>query len=561
MATPRELLDALEQALSADARARVEKTLIQLRQAVLADEALLMRAAHLAEHGAGTAATLHELQEPLLGLKSAAHQLREHPDPQVTEQSARVLTQVSRMEKVLSQHHTLLSLEEPGERRAVNLSEVARAALELLHHRLAHAKARLIVLLDPHLPEVHGLFEPLVHATANLVANAADAVGAVGGGQVQVTSGSQGREVFLTICDWGVGLSPEAEQNLFTPLFTTKGPERGTGLGLAMAQRVARAHGGRIERIPSPLGLIPPAQTVFRFTLPREIPRIRAGMPAAPAGLRRSPPAPSEPVRRVVPPPSEPAPTETNESRARRRSVLLVDDEAVVRNVLKQLLARDGHEIIEAVNADDALHHLHARAVDILLTDKNLPGIDGLRLIEQARHLHPALPCIIITGYPSLASARQGLELGVRDYITKPFDDVQAIRRRVNEVIASEPPPETVPHRKGRFLVFDARGDLSANVAEMLWQHDATAVLATGLDEALAVGREGLAGAVVNLETAQLAQLERLRALVHGRPFVLCTERVTWERMLVAIRVGAKACLARVPLDVEALARELSLLP
>jgi len=556
MASTRELLDMLEQALSPDMASRTRTTLAQLRANAAVEEGLLLRAAQLAEFGSGATFALNALNEPLAAIKASAERLGTHDDPQVTEQSAWILGQISHLEEVLS-HQPPRELQEPGERVSVNLSEVARAAIEQVHHRLWHAKARLVVLLDPQLPKVHGHFGALAHAVANLVANAADAVGAVGGGQVQVTSGSQGREVFLTVSDWGVGIPPEAEPNLFTPLFTTKGAERGTGLGLTVAQRVAGAHGGRIEHIPSPAGLIPPAHTVFRLILPREVPRERPSTSPSASNPRRT----SVPLRetpRNIPASLQPE-FSVPERRARRRSVLVVDDEQVVRQVLKQLLARDGHEIHEAVNADDALRQLRLRPVDLMVTDKNLPGLDGLGLIQQAQHHHPALRCILITGYPSLASARQGLELGVKDYITKPFDDVQHVRTRLNEALALDPPPEAVPHKKGRFLVYDARGELSATVAELLWNHDATAALASGLEEAVASGREGLAGAVVNLEAVNTAQLERLRKLVHGRPLVLCTERVTWERMLVAIRLGAKACLPRLPLDREALARELSL--
>jgi C4-dicarboxylate-specific signal transduction histidine kinase len=127
---------------------------------------------------------------------------------------------------------------------------------------------KLVTQLDPALPVIHGQQSQLVHAVANLIANAADAVNAVGGGQVHVATFVQNGEVCVTVSDWGTGIPAAVEAKLFTPFFTTKGVERGTGLGLMIAQRVARNHGGKLERIPAPAGQANPPKTVFRLGLP-----------------------------------------------------------------------------------------------------------------------------------------------------------------------------------------------------------------------------------------------------------------------------------------------------
>jgi signal transduction histidine kinase len=261
----RELVQELERRLGPEDAA----LLLELKQALGADEERVLRMSRLAEFGATSASAIHELRQPLMAIKAYAQMARETYDPNVRDQMQALLSQVDRMEKVMLRHRTFLERDD-RERSAVSLTEVAQAALNALSHHLGHSRVKLVTRLEADLPRIQGQQSQLLHAVSNLIANAADAVNAVGGGQVQVATGVEDSQVFITVSDWGSGIPAAVQAKLFTPFFTTKGVEKGTGLGLMIAQRVAQNHGGKLELIPGPSDQANPPKTVFRISLPIE---------------------------------------------------------------------------------------------------------------------------------------------------------------------------------------------------------------------------------------------------------------------------------------------------
>ncbi len=105
----------------------------------------------------------------------------------------------------------------------------------------------------------------------------------------------------------------------------------------------------------------------------------------------------------------------------RRPRVLVVDDEAGIRELLAKTLAVAEYDVDLAPGGQDALERLHRDQYDLLITDLRMPGVDGLTLIREARRFMPQLPIIIITGYSTEASAIEAINLGVNGYLTKPF--------------------------------------------------------------------------------------------------------------------------------------------
>lgn len=101
--------------------------------------------------------------------------------------------------------------------------------------------------------------------------------------------------------------------------------------------------------------------------------------------------------------------------------VLVVDDEPQVRDLLARTLMSAGYHADVAVDGPSALAQLGQEAYDLLITDLQMPGMDGLSLIREARAAAPDLPVIIITGYSTEASAIEAINLGVAGYLTKPF--------------------------------------------------------------------------------------------------------------------------------------------
>jgi excisionase family DNA binding protein len=104
-----------------------------------------------------------------------------------------------------------------------------------------------------------------------------------------------------------------------------------------------------------------------------------------------------------------------------RPRVLVVDDEAGIRELLSKTLALAEYDVDLASGGAEALERLHRAHYDLVITDLKMPGVDGMTVIRDARRFLPQLPIIIITGYSTEASAIEAINLGVNGYLTKPF--------------------------------------------------------------------------------------------------------------------------------------------
>jgi CheY-like chemotaxis protein len=115
--------------------------------------------------------------------------------------------------------------------------------------------------------------------------------------------------------------------------------------------------------------------------------------------------------------------------------LLIVDDDPVVLDVLRQLLAQPGREIALAADAEEAIALAAKVAPDVALIDKNLPGLSGLELSRKLKQAHPEIEIIVTTGYASLETAIEAVRLGAFDYLTKPIHDYSDFSLRVQGAI------------------------------------------------------------------------------------------------------------------------------
>ncbi|MBI5691599.1 MAG: PAS domain S-box protein [Verrucomicrobia bacterium] len=217
----------------------------------------------------------------------------------------------------------------------------------------------------------------------------------------------------LTVTDTGTGMPPEVLQHLFEPFFTTKEVGKGTGLGLASVHGMVHQHRGWIE-VASTVG----RGSTFRLYFPL---RGREGA---------SPRAPS-----------------ASTSPRGAETVLLVEDEDIVRMVTTSLLRSLGYRVLSAPQAEAALRlwDHHQREIDVLLTDMIMPGgRDGLQLGALLRQSKPDLPIVLMSGYNTQMSIR--LPAGVT-FLAKPFDSaglasaIRAALDRPASANADQPPP------------------------------------------------------------------------------------------------------------------------
>jgi len=208
--------------------------------------------------------------------------------------------------------------------------------------------------------------------------------------------GQPGEYVTISVVDTGEGMSPEVLARVFEPFFTTKPLGQGTGLGLSQVYGFVRQSGGLVR-----LDSTPGRGTSVRLYLPRH---------ERPAEEEQSP----------TPPPSETGDGEI---------VLLVDDEAGVREVAAELLRELGYRVLEAEDGPSALALLQDLArVDLLITDVGLPnGMNGRQVAEALRERWPALPVLFITGYAETALPPGTQVIGKPFQLTLLAQTVQAI--------------------------------------------------------------------------------------------------------------------------------------
>jgi excisionase family DNA binding protein len=159
-------------------------------------------------------------------------------------------------------------------------------------------------------------------------------------------------------------------------------------------------------------------RTVYRLIKAGKIPAVRVGRQWR---FRRSDVdawLESQRARGARTPVAASRPAQAGSSRPR---ILVVDDEASIRDMLSKTLSLAEYEVEVAADGRAALERLKLMPYDLLITDLKMPGVDGLTVIREARRYRPELPVIIITGFSTEASAIEAINLGVSGYLTKPF--------------------------------------------------------------------------------------------------------------------------------------------
>ncbi|HVP30781.1 MAG TPA: sigma-54 dependent transcriptional regulator [Myxococcota bacterium] len=155
---------------------------------------------------------------------------------------------------------------------------------------------------------------------------------------------------------------------------------------------------------------------------------------------------------------------------ADRASILVVDDDTRVGNVVRRFLERSGHEAEYANDPEEALRLLRERRFDLVLTDLMMPRIDGLELLRRAKLLRPSCEVIVMTAFATVGTAREALKRGAIDYLTKPFSPDGDLLPLIESVLRSGPAEEGDPQASSPAALASAEGiegDLVARSAVM----------------------------------------------------------------------------------------------
>jgi two-component system, cell cycle sensor histidine kinase and response regulator CckA len=298
--------------------------------------------------------------------------------------------------------------------RMLDLNEVISDLEEMLR-RTVRENVTIETQLAPSLPAVRGDAGQIGQVILNLAINAQDAMPSGGAltiatacvvvdeGQCDQHRGiASGRYVTMSVSDTGHGIDRATSERIFEPFFTTKAMGTGTGLGLSTVYGIVKQHGGSIA-VHSELG----EGARFVVYLPQ-------------AGATEAAPAPAA----------------SDEVATGHETVLVVEDQEHVRVVTCAMLERCGYTVLEAGDGEAALAAAatHGTAIDLLLTDVIMPGLNGRELHERLQAVRPGVPVLYTSGYPSSVIGRHGvLEPGTH-FLPKPFT-MRDLATKIREAI------------------------------------------------------------------------------------------------------------------------------
>ncbi|MCP4601892.1 MAG: response regulator [Proteobacteria bacterium] len=300
--------------------------------------------------------------------------------------------------------------------QVLNLNDVIRD-IERMLARLIRENIELKVKLNPDLKHVYADPGQIEQVIMNFVVNARDAM-PKGGRLVIETANIMAEEqdtlglddnmpedqVMLAVTDNGIGMDDETISRIFEPFFTTKEQRRGTGLGLATAYGIIKQSGGNI-RVNSKPGKGSRFEIVF--------PRVDEALAKADS---------------LVP---------NAEFLSGGETILVVEDEEMLLELVGRMLRMYGYNIIEASHGEDALLRCkqHDSPIELLLTDVVMPRMSGPELAKQLETLYPEMAVLYMSGYSDATLVGQVMSSNADCFITKPFS-AQRLASKVRDVLA-----------------------------------------------------------------------------------------------------------------------------
>ncbi|NLH50529.1 MAG: PAS domain S-box protein [Myxococcales bacterium] len=327
-----------------------------------------------------------------------------------------------------------LSRAQPSDFTRVNLAEVVNEIVGLLRSTLDR-KVRISATLDPNLWPVHADRSQIYQTLMNLCLNARDAleersalaerasyspwieiavenVSIRQGWANESPRGKPGDYVRITVSDNGIGIDPAITERVFEPFFSTKTRENSSGLGLSMVYAIVTNHHGWVT-VESEPGM----GSDFIVYFPRDESVIAKADPAF-----------------------------TNRPTTRRfQKVLVIDDEIMVRGVIKSVLLENGFQVFTAENGAKGWETLqrYKDELNLIILDLIMPEMSGKHFVEMMQKAGHRIPVLVCTGYPGDMVIDDLRSLGVTEYLGKPFAPVQLLDK-VRQILKLNPPPATV---------------------------------------------------------------------------------------------------------------------
>ena len=374
----------------------------------------------------GVAHDFNNLLTAIIGYAELVAERADHPA--LVRQNAAMIRKAGGQAAGLTRQLLAFSRKQLLQPRVIDLNRLV-VEMEQLLRRVIGERYELRTLPEAERGRVKADPSQLEQVILNLGVNGRDAM--PGGGRLTIRTANvtldpeeaerispslgAGVYVVLEVEDRGQGMDEETKSKIFEPFFTTKGPGKGTGLGLATVYGIVRQSGGAIA-VESALG----QGSIFRIYFPAE---------EAPLEEPRAAPAPVEPSHRS-------------------ETVLVVEDEEIVRELVCDVLTQQGYAVICAANGADALQmaEQHSGRIDLLVTDVVMPQMNGHELAERLTALQPGLNVLFVSGYSEDDIGEHGVLDTTIELLEKPFTP-QSLSRKVREILGEA---EEMAARSGR---------------------------------------------------------------------------------------------------------------
>jgi signal transduction histidine kinase/CheY-like chemotaxis protein len=389
-----------EEALEAHAADLETQVMVRTRELEAQREALF-QAEKVAAMGQLLAGVSHELNNPLSTIVGYTQLLlrRAEPGPGA-EQLEKIAKSAERCTRIVT-NFLALARQYPPERQLTRLNQLVDDAVELLAYSLRIDNVEVIRRLAPDLPQLWADPHQIQQVIVNVLTNAHQALRGVSRRRLVLTTRYERTtdRVGLEIADSGPGVPAEIAGRIFDPFFTTKGPGQGTGLGLSLCRGIIDGHDGVLR-----LEATPGGGATFVIELP-------VGAPSEAAAAQRA---------------------EARLDEAPEKTILVVDDEPDVAELLAEALRLDGHQVDTANGGAAALGRLLERSYDLVFSDMKMPAMSGVELYEEVARQRPGLErrIIFVTGDTLNPVTKQFFDRTGAVSLSKPFD-IDAVRRLV----------------------------------------------------------------------------------------------------------------------------------
>ncbi|NJN93078.1 MAG: PAS domain S-box protein [Anaerolineales bacterium] len=343
--------------------------------------------------------------------------LTHYPDPQDPHRlDLEQIKKAGGRASALTQQLLAFSRKQSLQPQVLNVNHVMNNAHQLLR-RLIGEDLELTIDLKPNLAQVMADPGQLEQIILNLAVNARDAM--PHGGKLMIATDNvvldeasahlypevvPGSYVLLTITDTGTGMNQETLAHIFEPFFTTKEQGKGTGLGLATVHSIVKQHGGHIR-----VDTEPGRGTIFRVYLPQ---------------LKTLPELPVES-------------SSTGELTRGSETILVVEDDLSVREIMCHILQANGYTIHQAASGPEAINfcqETRPENIHLLLTDMVMPGMNGQNLASNLRSRYPHLKVLYTSGYLENNLPQANLPESKMIFLEKPFTP-DTLARKVREVL------------------------------------------------------------------------------------------------------------------------------